>query len=80
MAYFAVLVFVLWLSWLYYKDLPFKHEWGGGTRAGYIIKNLWGVELFRVWSEGLAEQTIKQGHANQEWLVDYVLKEKFPNR
>jgi hypothetical protein len=76
MSYLATLVFVLWLGWLYYKDHPFKYEWVGGVRGGYIIKNLWGVELFRVWSEGLAKRTLEKGYANRRWLVDEVLKRR----
>ena len=55
--------------YLYEVD-PHYYQWEGGVRAGYAILNQQGQELWRVWSEGQAEQTIASGVSQPEWLVD----------
>jgi hypothetical protein len=58
---------------------PHESEWVGGHRAGYIVYDSAKNEICRIWSEGNADSTIRQGYYQEEWLVDTVLARRFGN-
>ncbi len=53
-------------------------KWIGGLRGGYVVFRAKGGEVCRIWDEKRAVQVLKTGTWEQEWLVDEVLKNKFP--
>ena len=53
---------------------------GGGIRGGYVIFREKGGEVCRIWDEARAIRVLKTGKWEQDWLVDEVLKKKFPTK
>jgi hypothetical protein len=51
---------------------------GGGIRGGYVIFREKGGEVCRIWDEKRAIKVLRTGRREQDWLVDEVLKQKFP--
>lgn len=51
---------------------------GSGIRGGYVIFRERGSEVCRIWDEERAIKVLKTGKWEQNWLVDEVLKHKFP--